>query len=395
MDVKKGATLVVRLIMTMGLVAVYFCITNRLQYFSQISAIDNISGAAPLLLLTGITVFLTTLIWKRHRKAETSTIVLAVLSIIWATLLVPALTGNWYPLAKTATPDGAPPDLALYAPFTDDTWAARLPGPASLAIYDDLPALDGATALYPVYAAFVNATYDAAGYTPDKAQCTNTMNAYQRIIAGDCDIIFVAGASERQSQAAIDAGSELVFTPIGREAFVFLVGRENPIDGLSSQQIRNIYSGKTAYWRTLGWSEGGRIIVFQRPEGSGSQTGLQDIMRPLPIQKAQPLPDESLIGGGSMMNQISVEWQGVQPAIGYSYRYYAVAMVPNPDCKLLAIDGINPSNETIADGSYPFTTDFYAVTNSQPTGNVKALIDWILTDEGQYLIEQTGYAPLR
>ena len=208
-------------------------------------------------------------------------------------------------------------------------------------------------------------------------------------------MIFVAGASEKQMQAATEAGSELVFTPIGREAFVFLAAKSNPVDGLTYQQLRNIYSGKTAYWRTLGWKEGGKMIVFQRPEGSGSQTGLQNIMKGLPIQKPQPLEDESLIGTGSMMKQVSVSWRGVQPAIGYSYRYYATKMYYNPDVKLLAIDGVYPSDETIADESYPFASNFYAVTNGQPTGNTKTLIDWILTDQGQYLIAQTGYAPVK
>lgn len=96
-----------------------------------------------------------------------------------------------------------------------------------------------------------------------------------------------------------------------------------------------------------------------------------------------------------MMQQVSVEWKGVQPAIGYSYRYYANTMYPNADTKLLAIDGVYPCKETIRDGSYPFSADFYAVTNGQPTGSVKALLDWILSEEGQYLIEQVGYVPIR
>jgi len=70
-------------------------------------------------------------------------------------------------------------------------------------------------------------------------------------------------------------------------------------------------------------------------------------------------------------------------------------MYPNPESKLLAIDGVYPTNETIANESYPFTNKFYAVTNGQPTGNVKLLFDWILTDEGQYLIEKTGYVQLK
>ena len=394
MDVRKAAGFTLRFLLTVGLIAFYIYIAHILEYWTQLSAVDNIIGAAPLILLTGIVIFLLALIWKRHKNHETSTIILSILSVIWALLIIPALTGNWYPLAKTPAPDLTTPNLTIYAPFTEDTQAAKLPEAALLAIYDDMPILDGATALYPIYAAFVNAVYDKKGYTPDTALCTNTTNAYKRIIEGDCDIIFVAGASEKQKQAAEAAGSELVFTPIGREAFVFLVGKSNPIDDLSYQQIKNLYSGKTAYWRTFGWRDGGKIIAFQRPEGSGSQTGLQNIMRGLPIQKPQPLPDESLIGTGSMLRQVSVEWQGVQPAIGYSYRYYATTMYPNSDAKLLAVDGVYPSNETIANESYPFTNKFYAVTNGRSTGNIKLLIDWILTDEGQYIIERTGYAPL-
>ena len=392
---KKWNILIARLILTLIPVTAFAYIICKLEYWSQLSRVDNLTGAAPLILMTGILAFLIALIWKRHKNAETSTIVLTILSIFWSLLLIPAFTGNWYPLAKTPEPDLASPDLAVYAPFAEDTQAAKLTGSASVTISGDLPILDGATALYPVYAAFVNAVYDKDNYTSDTALCTNTVNAYRRIITGDCDIIFVAGSSEKQKQAAADAGAELVFTPIGREAFVFLIGKSNPINELSYQQLKNIYSGKTAYWRTLGWDAGGKIIAFQRPEGSGSQTGLQNIMGNIPIQSPQPLPDDSLVGTGSMMNQISVKWNGVQPAIGYSYRYYATVMYPNPDSKMLAINGVYPSNETIADGSYPFAASFYAVTNGQPTGSAKSLIDWILTDEGQYLIQQTGYVPLK
>ena len=394
MDVKKIIKFILRFIFTAGLTAIYIYVMYILEYWGQLYAVDNITGAMPLILLTGILAFLTALIWKRHKNAEVSTIVLTVMSIIWALLFIPSLTGNWYPLAKMPAPDLTSPDLTVYTPFIDNTQAAKLNGDASLIISDDLPVLDGATALYPVYAAFVNAVYDKNNYTPETALCTNTSNAYKRIISGDCDIIFVAGASEKQKQAAESAGVELIFTPIGREAFVFLVAQSNPVNGLSYQQLKNIYSGKTVYWKTLGWDNGGKIIAFQRPEGSGSQTGLQNIMRGLPIQKPQPLPDYSLIGTGSMMKQISVKWQGKQPALGYSYRYYATTMYANPDTKILAINDIYPSNETISNGSYPFANNFYAVTNGQPTGNIKRLIDWILTDEGRYLIEQTGYVAM-
>jgi phosphate transport system substrate-binding protein len=391
---KKSILLITRIILTAVLLIACTYIVYTLEYWSQLKAVDNLIGAAPLILLFGLTGLLIALLWKRNKKATTSTISLLVLAAIWGLLLIPAATGNWYPLSVIPDNGSASPDMTVYKPFAKDTQVAKLPTNASINIHGKLPLLDGATALYPVYSAFANAVYNEADYFPNVVVCTNTANAYNSIISGDCDIIFVAKPSEKQMQAAKAAGAELIFTSIGREALVFLTGDSNPIDGLTYQQLKNIYSGKTNNWKTLGWDNGGDIIAFQRPEGSGSQTGLQNIMGTLPVFKPRPLPDDSLIGTGSMMKQVSVEWHGVQPAIGYSYRYYAVTMYPNPDSKLLKINGVYPSRETIVNGSYPFASDFYAVTNGQPTGNVKQLIDWILSDEGQYLIEKTGYAPI-
>jgi phosphate transport system substrate-binding protein len=290
---------------------------------------------------------------------------------------------------------GTAPDLTVYAPFGGNSGMAKPGENPGLRLTADLPVLDGAAALYPVYAAFAEAVYDESAFSQDMVLCTNTRSAYEALISGSRDIIFVAGPSERQIAAARTAGADLRLTPIGREAFVFLVGKENPVDNITYQQIRNIYSGKTADWRTLGWNEGGKIIAFQRPENSGSQTGLQMIMGDLPIQVPQPLPDAGLIGTNSLMKQVSVRWRGVQPAIGYSYRYYATTMYANPDAKLLRVNGVEPSIENIQNGSYPFVADFYAVTNGEPRGNSKLLIDWILSRQGQEIIEKTGYIPVK
>ena len=66
-------------------------------------------------------------------------------------------------------------------------------------------------------------------------------------------------------------------------------------------------------------------------------------------------------------------------------------MYPNPDAKLLGIDGVYPSEENIRNGTYPFITELYAVTDGEPSGNVKLLIDWITSGQGQQLTEKAGY----
>ena len=333
---------------------------------------------------------------KYHRATAAVSVALAVVVALSAALFPNALRGNWWIDYGLTSSEGDSPYLTVYDPFVEGSKAATLDGAASLHMEGDLPLLDGATALYPVYAAFAQAVYAEADYVQvETARCTNTAGAYRALIAGERDVIFCAGPSVSQRAAAEEAGVELHLTPIGREAFVFVVGKENHVDGLSRQQIYNIYSGKTALWSTLGWKEGGQIVAFRRPETSGSESGLVNVvMKGRPVVAPQPLPDKSLVGSNSLMQQVSVEWNGVQPALGYSYRFFATTMYANPDTKLLAIDGYAPNDENIRSGKYPFVADVYAVTNGEPQGKVKQLIDWILSPEGQELVEKSGYAPV-
>ncbi len=382
-------------LITAGVLAAGIYLLWRYEYLSQFFCVDNIVGLIPVALVVVAVLSVAALCFIPYRKATAPlSVALAVVFALSAALFPNALRANWWlDYGQVMTTDSQP-DISVYEPFKEGSRLAALDEPSTLVLDEDLPRLDGAIALYPVYAAFAQAVYDEQAYSPDRVIMTNTLKAYSGVISGERDVIFVAGASESQMKEAEKAGAELVFTPIGREAFVFIVADGNPVDNLDYQQIKNIYSGKTAYWRTLGWEEGGRIIAFQRPEGSGSQTGIQGIMKDIPLVAPQPLPDRSLIGTNSLMQQITVTWKGVQSALGYSYKYYATEMYSNPSAKLLSIDGVAPTQENITDGSYPFVVDFYAVTNGQPTGNVRALIDWIISPQGQELISKTGYAPI-
>lgn len=393
----KKLFLLLRAIITLLVWVTGGYVLYKFEYFLAFGDIDNIVGMIPFALILTSAIGITIIIWIKHTKRLAMlSVSIGLIVILSVTLFPTALLGNWWINPITSDEAEAAPDLTLYAPFSKGSKLAKLGDISKLRLDENLPVLDGATALYPIYAAFAEAAYNENFFKNDTVLCTKTGSAYKAIIAGEVDIIFVAGASEQQIAIARAAGVDLHFTPIGHEAFVFLVGNENPVDSITYQQLRNIYSGKTAYWNTLGWREGGRIIAFQRPEGSGSQTGLQKlIMRNLPLQVPQPLPDKTLIGTNSLMNQVAVEWQGLQPVIGYSYRYFATTMYANPDVKLLKVNGIEPSIKNIQNSSYPFIADFYAVTNGEPEGNTKLLINWILSPQGQEIIEKTGYTPLK
>ena len=191
---------------------------------------------------------------------------------------------------------------------------------------------------------------------------------------------------------------ELHLTPIGREAFVFFVNSKNPVENITVEQIQGIYTGKFTNGHQLGgkWQS---VRPFQRPENSGSQTALQHLMNGLPL--LEPEEEDRITGMDGIIRQVA-NYRNYQNAIGFSFRFYATEMVTSNEIRLLALDGVAPTQETIRDGSYPLSSAFDAVT-AAPVGApapresnpvVRSLLDWILSEQGQTLVEQTGYVAL-
>ena len=287
--------------------------------------------------------------------------------------------------------------LNQYIPYGQNSKVATLNRASSLKFDIDIPKLDGATALYPVYSAFARAVYPKELLETDYdvtsnqyLKCTTTSKAYENLIAGNADIIFVASPSEKQEQAAKDSGVELVFTPIGKEAFVFFVNAKNPIDTLTLDQIQDIYSGKITDWKELG-ANLGEIKAFQRDEGSGSQSALQRLMKGKNL--AAPQTTEVIDAMAGIIKQ-TADYKNYQNAIGFSFRFYSTEMVKNSQIKLLSIDGIAPSMENIENNTYPIASAFYAVIRSDADENTKQFVKLMLGEQGQSLVAQTGYTPL-
>ena len=282
--------------------------------------------------------------------------------------------------------------LEDYQPFKAQTKAINLHEPSTLKLTTELPRMDGATALYPLYSAFAMAVYPNKEYNKDtsEVQCDNTIHAYEQLVDDRADVIFVAGPSEQQLDYARKKGIELQLHPIGKEAFVFFVNKNNKVDALSLDQIRNIYSGLILNWQDLGgsWRE---IKAFQRPEGSGSQTMLVKIMK---NKKLAIPPKDEIIGGMGGIIEETASYRNFGNAIGYSFLFYATQMVKNNEIKVLKVNGVYPDKASVRDGSYPLSAQFYAVTKAKPPAQVTKLINWIKGPQGQYLVEKTGYVPL-
>lgn len=283
-------------------------------------------------------------------------------------------------------------DLAAYEPFIRGSKAVVLDEPSTLRIKGELPIMDGATALYPLYSAFAMAVYPEKeyDYLRSEVRSTKTSHAYDSLISGEADIIFAAEPSERQRGDALAAGVQLKLTPIGREAFVFFTHADNPVNGITMEQIGDIYAGDLTNWEELG-GKPASIRAFQRPEGSGSQSALQRIMKGRSL--ATPPRDDVTPGMGGII-QRTADYRNYPNALGFTFLYFATEMVGNGEIKLLSIDGVYPSRETIANGSYPLSSPFYAVTAGTTNPHVESLINWIRSEQGQKLVAETGYTPL-
>lgn len=280
-----------------------------------------------------------------------------------------------------------------YRPFREKNKLTPLAGAATLQISQQWPRLDGATALYPVYASAVQEVYQGLNERNIDGEATSsrTPKAYKRLIDRAVDMIFVAEPSKEQLALAAEKNVELKLIPFAREAFVFLVSQDNPVNNLSIEQVRDIYAGKINNWNLVGGSDE-KILPYQRPTNSGSQTiMLSKVMKDTPIRK--PLVTEVAQGMGGLIRRVA-DYQNTPNALGYSFRYYASRMDNREKLKLLSIDGIEPTAENIRNGSYPFTTNVYMITRPNPSENTQKLIDWFLSPQGQKLVEDVGYVPI-
>ncbi len=279
-------------------------------------------------------------------------------------------------------------DVSKYLPHDPNSDLPEIN--ASLKLTGDLPVLDGAAALVPVYASIIDTLYPEGcvtfeggefsddnfygeNFAPDSAmQDKNTVRGYTAIVDGDTDILFCAAPSADQKAYAEEKGVELVYVPVGLEAFVFFVNENNPVDSLTVDQIRKIYAGEIRNWKDVGGPN--RVInPVSRLEGSGSQSAMNAFMGEYETAPKSPLA----FSGAS---------------IGFSFRFYLDGMVANEGVKMISLNGVYPNAENIRSGQYPVIAQFYAIyraDNDNP--NIPILIDWILSDEGQVLIESCGY----
>lgn len=257
------------------------------------------------------------------------------------------------------------------------------------------PVMDGSTANLPMMAEVMS---EVCGISLEEAQeltsCSKTPQAWENIVSGYSDILLVYEAAEETKAVLEASGVELEITPVGRDALVFINNAQNPVSDLSQQQLRDIYTGVITDWSQVGGNKQD-IVAYQRVATSGSQSlfmkllmqGTEPMAAPKELQPAEM---------GELIDELA-RYNNDGNALGYSVFYYASYMYQQPGLKMIAVDGVQPSDETIADGSYPLLNEYYVVIRADEPADSPArqLRDWLLTAEGKAAMEKAGYIPLQ
>lgn len=287
----------------------------------------------------------------------------------------PAPSGS--PTATPSTPvDTATPEPSSH-PFTFET----------------LPRFDGSTANIPLISLVIQRLTGASAAEADNAvSVTTTPNAYRALVAGETDLLLVYEADETVKQEVAESGVELESHPIGRDALVFFTNESNPVTSLTTDQLRDIYTGKVTDWKQVG-GEDVEIVAYQRTEESGSQALMRKyVMGDREMAKA---PSELITDDmGGIIEGVS-DYANTGNALGYSVYYYLANMYAVEGIRMLGISDVMPSQETIASGDYPFVNDFFVIIRAdEPAGSpARQVMEWLLSPAGAQTVADAGYVP--
>jgi phosphate transport system substrate-binding protein len=216
------------------------------------------------------------------------------------------------------------------------------------------------------------------------------------LINGTVDIANTSRKIQRiEKNRAKKNGHEPVELIVGYDALAVFLHKNNPLDSISIEKLAGIYgeNGTIVHWDQLGVKvpgcSGQEIIRISRQNNSGTYAYFQEAVLD---QQDFKLGSRDLHGSKDVTDLV----EKTPCAIGYSGLAYASDHV-----KMACISAkegekcVAPSVATAIDNSYPIARPLFMYTDGKPMGEVKKYLDWVLSDEGQCIIQKKGYAPVR
>lgn len=175
--------------------------------------------------------------------------------------------------------------------------------------------------------------------------------------------------------------------PVARDGLAVYVNAASPVTELSMDQIKAVYTGKISNWKDIGGPDA-NIIVYSRENNSGTYVFFKDtvLLGADFTPRAQTMP-----GTAAVVNAVSKEKFG----IGYGGAAYAKGIKIIKVKKDAGSPAIMPDKTTVMNGSYALARPLFFYLRNKPAGDIKSFTDWVLSADGQSVVEKVGYYPIK
>jgi len=188
-------------------------------------------------------------------------------------------------------------------------------------------------------------------------------------------------AKPTEVSSATVKGVKMTPTVVSHDGMAVIVNANNPVGTLSLRQVEQIFTGEITDWSAVG-GKAGPFSIYTRNTSSGTYTDFKE----LAMKKHDYAPTSQKMAGNE---QIASEVANNPSAIGY----VGLAYVKTPGIKVIAIDGVLPTKESVQARKYPYARPNFFYTNGEPAGNIKQFVDFVLSNEGQKIVESVGFVP--
>ena len=209
------------------------------------------------------------------------------------------------------------------------------------------------------------------------------------LIDGTTDICQASRAMKQEEKDKLKANKnvEAVETPVALDALAIYVNKENPVTALTLEQAQKIFLGEITDWKDVG-GKPGKIVLYGRENSSGTYVYFQEH-----VLKGKDFPPayQALPGTGGVVDAVSKDKGGIgYGGIGYAKDIKTLNVAKDKDTA-----PVEPTMANVLNNSYPISRQLFWYTAGPPQGSVKPLVDWVLSPEGQKLVSEKGFYPLK
>jgi phosphate transport system substrate-binding protein len=190
-------------------------------------------------------------------------------------------------------------------------------------------------------------------------------------------------AKNEEIAAAKTKGVTLKETTVAYDGIAVIVNAANLVKNLTKKQVEQIFTGEVSDWSAVGGS-GGAISIYTRNTSSGTYSEFKE----LAMKKRDYAPSAQKMAGNE---QIAAEVGKNPNGVGY----VGLAYIKAKGIKVVSIDDEMPSTEGVQQKKYPYARPTFFYTNGEPAGLVKQFVDFTLSPDGQKIVANVGFVPIK